>query len=66
MDGPMDKPIVGLIYVICPRRGCCGWSFNHDGLGQSRDATVSPRDLPKPKPMSDKVYICTYTLFTGF
>ena len=34
MDGPMERPHMGLIYiyiyVMCPRHGWCGWCFNHD------------------------------------
>ena len=34
MDGPMERPHMGLIDVMmCPRRGWCGWCFNYDGFG---------------------------------
>ena len=33
MDGPIERPYMGLIDVMmCPRRGWCGWRFNHNGF----------------------------------
>ena len=48
--------ILGLLYVMCLRRGCCGWSFNPNNSGQSGDATVSLRGLPRPTPLSSLVH----------
>ena len=34
MDEPMERPHTGLIDILrCPRRGLCGWRFNHEGFG---------------------------------
>ena len=49
MDGPRERPHMGLIYVVmCPIvGGVAGVSIKTD-LGRSEDATVSSRGLPRP------------------
>ena len=56
MDGPMERPHMGLIDEMCPHRGWCGWGFNHGGLGRSGDTTVFSRGLPRTTPISGSVY----------
>ena len=55
--------IVGLIYVVCSHRGCCGWSFNYDGLGRNKDATVSLCGLSRTTPVSGVVYMYIYLIY---
>ena len=62
MDGPMEKPYSEFDIYNGPHRGCCGWSFNHGGLGQSRDATVSPLGLSRPTLVSGRVYMYIYLI----
>ena len=33
---------------------------NHGGLGRSRDATLSLHGLPRPTPVSGRIYIIRY------
>ena len=64
MDGrPMERPHSGFDICDDPHRGCCGWSFNHSGLGRSGDVTVSSRGLSKPTPVSGSVYMYIYLIY---
>ena len=56
MDGPMKRPHMGLIYVMCLLPWVVFWSFNHDDLERSGDATVSSRGFLRPTPVLGSVY----------
>ena len=55
--------IVGLIWY--PRRGWCGWHFNHDGW-KNRDATISPHGLPMPTPVPGIKMMFSYFMLYNY
>ena len=63
MDGPMERLYSGFDIRDGPYRGCCGWNFNHGGLGWSGDATVSSHGLLMPTLVSNRVYMYIYLIY---
>ena len=57
MDGPRERPYIGLIYIVmCPRHGWCDWRFNHDEFGTKWGCHSVIVWLTQPTPVLASVY----------